>query len=78
MTPVTTDMKRGQCPKCGGEGVRLLRCSTHRNWLPLDWLYRSVRINNLICASCGYVEDDVRQKDLLKLAEKVPNVRDVH
>ena len=72
-----SDMQQGFCPKCGSGDVRILRTRfTQRNQLPVNWWGRAVQVDNFICAGCGYVEDYVRETDLARVAQKLPQVRD--
>jgi hypothetical protein len=72
-------MKSGVCPKCGAKDIRLDESSlSDRNSLTLGFTAWShgppLRIQNYICAACGYLENYVCTEDLDRLASARPRI----
>ena len=60
-------MRSGICPKCGANDIRLEAGRwSYRNFLTLGCIawHGSLRIRNLVCASCGYLENYIRPEDM--------------
>ena len=66
-------MKSGICPKCGARDVRSKHNWGHRGFLAVNF-WMSVNVIHYVCASCGYLEDYVRESDLATLARQWPRV----
>ena len=64
-------MSDGVCPKCGGSDVRR-NVTRNSPWIffQLDFeSLRPARVENLICAACGYMESYVCKDDLAAVAQ---------
>ena len=66
-------MKSGKCPKCGSVDVRYNRGSRYRGTLVMG-IFSWVRLDDYICANCGYVEGYVAPEHLEKVRKQVPSL----
>jgi hypothetical protein len=64
-------MKDGICPKCGGDDIRMgHHWSCRRDHLVVNnWGLLPAQVINYVCASCGYLENYVRESDLQTLTK---------
>ena len=73
-------MKDGICPKCGsdqvytGADVLMKGCGHGSNTIPIT-TFTSARLDNYVCAGCGYVESYIADPyKMEKIIERWPRV----
>lgn len=59
-------MKDGICPKCGSHEVYTADKGSHRNGMAIG-IMRSARVQDYVCADCGYVEQYILNTSSLEL-----------
>ncbi len=63
-------MKTGKCPKCNSREIYKHSTVSSRSNLAVS-MFKQARLQDCVCASCGYMEVYVmKEEDLKKIKEK--------